>query len=122
MTKKNETQYLDLDAVVSERKRVVLKFKGKEHELKQVTVRTFVENTKALQEIGAQGSLEAETTAIIKIIRGSFPTLEEDELWDLGLDQLNKIMEFARENNGEAQISEGLEDEASDQGNSQTAA
>lgn len=117
MTKKTGPIYLDLDAVAADRNEIVLKLNGKEHTMKHATVRDFVENTKSINTIGAAGDLEAETASVIGIIKKGFPDISEEDLWDLGLDQLNAIMEFLRENNGENDVTEQAQAEAEAEGN-----
>lgn len=109
--KNNQPHFLDLDAVAEERPEVTLKLDGKTHVLQQATVESFIKNTKLLQSLGVDGDMEAETGTVIKIIRSSFPTITEDRLWKLGLDQLGAVMKFARENNGEEEVEKQMEGE-----------
>lgn len=103
MTAKSNSsiRFLDLDAVAKERPSVSLKLNGKKHELQPISVRTFVDNTKIIQNLSITGNIEEETAAIIKLIQTAFPTVPEEHLWELGFDQLRAIQEFAAQHNGQ---------------------
>jgi len=96
------TKYLDLDEVDSETPEFVIKLGGKEHQLTPISLRDWIANTKMMQNIrGADGDIEAEADIIIGMITRSFKTLEPEILKTMPLFKLNKILAFARANNGE---------------------
>ena len=96
------THFLDLDEVDANAKQVVIKLDSVEHKLTPITVQDWIANTKMIQSLqAAEGDVEKEIDAMISMITRSFKTLEHDTLKQLPLAKLNKIMEFARANNGE---------------------
>lgn len=97
------TQFLDLDSIAAELPTVVIKLGGKEHPLTPISVADWITNTKAIQALHvAETDLEIEVDAMIAMITRSFKTLTKDMLKALPLASLNKILEFAKNNNGEA--------------------
>lgn len=92
--------YLDLDSVQPE-SNFVLKLNGREHKLRETTIADFIENTKAVEKLGLNTSAVEEMELTIGMIRRSFPTLPEDELRSLTFTQLQAIVDYARQANGE---------------------
>lgn len=99
-----DTKVLDLDAVLPPA--IVVKLDGKTHELKQISVRDFVENTRVMQEMDEKKreedmTLESEMGSLITMLNKTFPTISEEEFWSLSLPRLYQILEFAKAHNGE---------------------
>ena len=113
----NTVKYLDLDAV--KQAEVVVKLNGKSHKLKPVSVSDFVENTKLIASLGPNADLETEMATIIKMLLRSFPTMVETDLTNLSFDQLNKLLEFAKEFGGQKSVEDEITKESA--GNPQTA-
>lgn len=99
---KPTTQYLDLDALASDNVKV-LKFQGAEHKLVPVTVDAFIANVKAVQELGVSPSFEAEVDAVVAMLARAFPTFPVPQMRELPLEHLNKILDFAQNNDGTKQ-------------------
>lgn len=94
------TKYLDLDAVDLDAD-VTINWKGVKHKLSPITVEQFIQNTKKLQEIGGKPNLEQEFEIVLVMVHNAFPTIPMADLKTIELVKLNKILEFAREYNGE---------------------
>ncbi len=90
---------LDLDALVKDE--FVVKLNGKEHKLHPVTLGTFLENIKDIEKIGKAASTEEEIAMTHKMLQRAFPTMEMTDINGLTLIQMNSILEFAYENNGQ---------------------
>lgn len=90
---------LDLDDLVKDD--FVVKLKGKEHKLHPVTLGTFLENIKDIEKIGKSASIEDEINLTRKMLQRAFPTMDVDDLDGLTLGQMNKILDFAYEHNGQ---------------------
>lgn len=98
----DNTKILNLDEITPPLE-VVVKLNGKEHKLKTFTVEDFVENTKLAQSVtGTELTVEEEVNIVIKMLIRAFPTMSESDLRSMSLDKLSAILEFARENNGQA--------------------
>ena len=113
---KDDIKYLDLDSVDSGLE-VVVKLDGVEHKLQQVTVEDFIANTKLLQNMKAEASLEEEVEVVITMLLRAFPTMNREQLRKLSMAKLNAILDFAQKHNG----SKDGESEAKSEGNPQTA-
>lgn len=90
---------LDLDELVKDE--FVVKLNGREHKLHQVTLGTFLENIKDIEKIGKSASIEDEISLTRKMLQRAFPTMETADLDGLTVIQMNKILDFAYENNGQ---------------------
>lgn len=112
MAESNVT-YLDLDEIVQPK--IIIKYDGKEHELKQFTLADWIENTKDLQKHAATGETdrESESNIIINMIHRSFPTLTPDMMRNMALVKLNKILAFANGNNGTNDVNNEVRQQAS---------
>ena len=108
------TNFLDLDAVLDAAPRIVVKLKGVEHVLEQLTVEGWIKSTKAAQALEAAGDLtmEEEINSVIDMIIRAFPTMTKDGLFGLPLTALNRIVDFARQHNGQKVADAEAEDEA----------
>jgi len=104
------TQYLDLDALVNVEKTV--RFKGKEHKLKHVSVQDFVDNVKLAQSLGPDAGIEKEVEATITMLLKAFPTMDRADLMDVPLEALNKILAFAQANDGSDAVKGAAEADA----------
>lgn len=105
------TKFLDLDSVTPEAE-FVLKLNGKDHPLKTATVRTFVDNMKDIESLALDATVVQEIEISVKIIKRAFPTITDEELDELTLDQVKAISEYALGANGEK-----VEAQAGDEGN-----
>ena len=116
------TNFLDLDAVAPEVE-LTVKLNGKKHKLKPLSVEDFIRNTKDQIALSSVGDVESEVNLILKMLVRAFPTLTEEELREVPLNKLWKLLEFARENNGSAKVEEEAkaEQEATPSENPQTA-
>lgn len=90
---------LDLDELVKDE--FVVKLNGREHKLHQVTLGTFLENIKDIEKIGKSASIEDEIGLTRKMLQRAFPSMETADLDGLTVAQMNKILDFAYENNGQ---------------------
>lgn len=90
---------LDLDDLVKDE--FVVKLKDKEHKLHPVTLGTFLENIKDIEKIGKAASIEDEINLTRKMLQRAFPTMDVADLDGLTLVQMNKILDFAYEHNGQ---------------------
>jgi hypothetical protein len=99
----NNVTIIDLDAVVPQRE-VVVKLDGKEHKLAAITLEDYLLNTKLIQQIaagqGPETDLEKEFEVALDMVGRAFPTIGADRLRKLTLDQLNKLSDVARGNDG----------------------
>lgn len=96
------TDFLDLDSVEPEDKNLVVKLDGVSHTLSRISLEDWIANTKAIQGLKlVAGDMEAEADVMIGMIVRSFKTMDGAALKKLPLFKLNKILEIARNNNGE---------------------
>ncbi len=107
-TKINSPNFLNLDEIISEGDEVSFKLNGKSHRMTEATVQDFVNNTRLLQNLGVDGDIEKETQTIVKVIKSSFPTVNEDDLMQLKMKQLSSLMEFMRQHNGEQEVEDEI--------------
>ena len=104
------TKLLDLDAVHTDLSDVGIKLAGAIHKLKPLSVLDYIENTKLMQRLRLEaGDMEKEFEATIEIVARSFPTIQADDLRKLTFIQLNKLVAFARQANGETAIDEAVQ-------------
>jgi hypothetical protein len=103
------TKFLDLDAIAVDDNPLTVKLGGVKHVLKPITVKDFIANTKALQNLsGTNISVEAEMNLMMDMIMRAFPTVTRDMLEDLKLDSLNQLVEFANSNNGQKKVEDEI--------------
>lgn len=107
----SKVKFLDLDAL-EDKDEFVIKINGEQHKLVPITVRNFVKNTKIVANLPQNMTVEEETTVIIEMLGRAFPTIPEDDLWEIPLDKLNTLLEFAQQNNGSNAVNEKAEAEA----------
>lgn len=81
----------------------VLRFKGVDHEIKELTVQQFIDNLKQAEELEKAGKLKnapenlsAQVESTVKNILESVPTFPENELRALKVPALTAIMHFIR--------------------------
>jgi Mg2+/Co2+ transporter CorC len=110
-TEKKPVQFLDLDAV-SMPTEVVVKLDGKEHKLQELTVQDFIENTKDQAKLGETSTVEEQMDVMIAMIHRAFPTISEDQLRKLGLTKMTSLLNFALQNNGDADARDEAEQTA----------
>lgn len=112
----NTTQsFLDLDQLVPTK--AVVKLDGQDHPVEIVSVEVFIENMKLLQSVGETVTPEQEIGLIVELVSKSLPTIGKAGLLKLNLEQLRRLLEFVKANNG----SEGGASEEGAEGNPQTA-
>lgn len=99
------TNFLDLDAVAPEID-LTVKLNGKKHKLKPLSVEDFIKNTKDQAALGASTQVEDEVNLVLRMLTRSFPTMTEDELRQVPLNKLWKLLEFARDNGGASKVEE----------------
>ena len=105
---KDNVTYLDLDTV--DAPTVIIRLNGVEHELKQISLADWIANTKEVQNlVAASGDLEIESNVIIAMIVRSFPSLKTEDLLNMPLIKLNKILAFANGNNGTDDVKKEVE-------------
>ena len=74
----------------------VLKLKGKEHKLKPISVRDYIVNVRAAEALSKETDAGLHLEALVKLVTRLFPTLSEDDVNDLTVPQLEKILEFSK--------------------------
>jgi len=109
--KKSGPIVLDLDELVKDE--FVVKLNGREHKLHPVTLGSFLENIKDIEKIGKAASIEDEIGLTRKMLQRAFPTMEMNDLDGLTLVQMNKILDFAYEHNGQKANEKKNSEEAS---------
>lgn len=114
MTDTNPT-FLDLDALLPP-KQVVVKLKGKEHQLAEITVESFVANIELIQKLGASGNIQTEMELMQTVLLRAFPTMEKSDLGGLRLDQLQTLADFAMKHSGQKTAEDQVVDEAKAKG------
>lgn len=80
---------------------VVIIVDGKRHQMQPATVETFLENMKAIEELGVNATPSQEIEVMIGIITRGFPDLKEKQIRSWTLDQLRALSELARGANDE---------------------
>ena len=96
------TEYLDLDSLAPEKRRVVT-LHGVRHEMQEASVSAFVAINKKLMEIEKQENtwtgaekIENEVSTMVEMVQMAFPTIPAEQLNALSIKKLNTILEFAR--------------------------
>jgi hypothetical protein len=107
--KKPGPKILDLDELVKDE--FIVKLNGKEHKLHPVTLGTFLENVKDIEKVGKAASVEDEIAMTRKMLQRAFPTMETSDLDGLTMLQMNSILEFAYENNGQKATEKKLKED-----------
>jgi len=80
---------------------LVIVVDGARHELKPATVESFLENVKAIEDMGVNATVAQEFDAMIGIITRSFPTLTEQQVRQWSVEQLRYLVELTRGANDE---------------------
>lgn len=86
---------LNLDSLGAKDKRELV-LNGKSHEIKSMSVKTFIATTKIIENLKDDQSAAGQIGGTVAIIRQNVPTVSEDELLCLSLEQLKVLMEFVR--------------------------
>lgn len=94
------TKYVNIDELVSPPPFGVV-INGVKHDLKPATVKTFVENMKDIEALQFNSSVSTEIETSLRIIRRAFPTVPEELLMELEVEQLRAITNAALGINGE---------------------
>jgi len=94
------TKIINLDELYKPNS-VVIIVNGERHELKAATVETFIENIRAIENLGVNATPDQEIEAMIDIILRSFPTLTDKQIRQWRLEQLRAMVDFARGSNDE---------------------
>ncbi len=94
-----QPKYLDLDAL-EPAVDLTVKLNGVEHKLKQLSVQDFIQNTSDMQALGGNVSLSEEVALVVKMLTRAFPTMQADDLMNIELAKLWKLLDFALQNNG----------------------
>lgn len=92
--------YLDLDAVVSPAVFVV-KFKGKEHQVAESSVKDFITTAREVEKVSLKQSVEADFELSLSIIQRCLPTIPKEDLETLTILQLNAMRDYVMVANGE---------------------
>jgi hypothetical protein len=110
-SKTSAPKFLDLDAFDTGNV-ITVKLGGETHTLRKATVRDFIDNTKAVQALGVTEDLETQTQLTIDMLLKAFPTMKNEQLWELELEKLTAILDFAREHNGQKSVEDKIESES----------
>ena len=103
------TNFIDLDEVDPAVPTIVIKLNGVEHQLVPLTVEGFIANTRDQNELNKVSetdpdAIEKNISLVIKMLTRTFPTVAEDDLRKLPLAKLWKLLEFARNAGGQAEV------------------
>lgn len=91
-----KTKYLNLDEVQPPVSKV-LTIKGKSYEMVDLTVGAMVENLRLAEKMeGNNAPLHEQIELMVRLISNVFPSVPEDVLRGLSLDQLTRVVEFAQ--------------------------
>jgi len=98
------TKYLDLDEIVVPEK--VLKLFKEEHVMKPLSVEDFISNIKEAKKLEASGESDVgdHILALTGMIGKLFPTVTQETLGKLSMSQLNAILAFARDDDGDENV------------------
>lgn len=103
-------KFIDLDAIVPDE--VVVKLGGIEHKLVPLSVEDFINNTKDVEKYASEViSTEAEIEMVSKMLMRAFPTMTVEMLRKLTLPQLQTLVQFAQDHNGQRQVEKDNEAE-----------
>lgn len=97
----SETKIINLSDLTPAPTVKIIDTTGTEHKLAPISVGTFIQNVKSVEELGMSASVSQEIELMIKIILRGFPTLTEDELMKWPIETLEQISQYARGQNGE---------------------
>lgn len=103
------TKIINFDSLKKE-PLVIIEIDGVKHPMVEATVETFLENMKAIEDLGLDASPRAEIEVGIGIITRAFPSLKEGQIRKWTLSQIQQLSEIARGVNGEIVTTD--EDEA----------
>lgn len=94
------TKIINFDSLKKE-PLVIIEIDGVKHPMVEATVETFLENMKAIEDLGINASPRAEIEVGIGIITRAFPSLKEEQVRKWTLSQIQQLSEIARGVNGE---------------------
>ena len=104
--------YLDLDAVAPPLE-LVIKYKGKEYPVETPSVDDFIFNIRMAKEMAkSTGGLDEEMDHLIKLLARAVPTMGEDLMRKLKVHQLEAMLKFAHEANGQKAAEQTMEEKA----------
>lgn len=101
---------LDLDALVQEE--MIVRLSGKDHTLRPVTMKDFLENAKDIETLGKAPSLEEEIKITKRMLSRAFPSMNDGDFDGLTMVQMQAIVDYAHANNGQATGNEQVAEEA----------
>ena len=90
---------LDLDAVVQES--LIIRLKGKDHELKHATLEDFLANAKDLEKLGRAPNLDEEMQTTISMLKRALPSLSIEDINGLKMAELNALVKFVHAANSQ---------------------
>lgn len=111
-------KYLNVDSLVPDKK--VLTIQGVDHEMRQVTVKEFLElvrTEKGENELMDENTpIDVRIVGLVEQIKKAFPTVPEDHLTSLRIEQLAAVIKFTvgsleEEQQAKNQAAEGKLDE-----------
>ena len=91
-----DVKFLDLDALTP-KEVIKIKFNGKEHEMKQMTVEDFIWATSEA-ELRSEDADNAEAMigAMIDVLSRQFPSVEKEDFRSMSFDKLSALLDFTR--------------------------
>ncbi len=88
------TKLLNLDELPTRDLGKTVVLKGQTHVMQPMSLGAFVDTQRLAQSIGEAGDVGEQLDAVIRQIRGVFPTMLEADLRDLRMDQLQALFAF----------------------------
>jgi len=114
----SKKKLLNLDELAGDE--IVIILNGNEHKLKESTVEDFIANAKDIESVGKSASIEEEMELSKKMLKRSFPTLKDEDIMNLTMPQINKLVQFARDAGGESKVEEEIKQDAAKEGGAAT--
>lgn len=91
---------INLDTIQKSRP-VELVVDGTKHKMKESTVEDFIENMKLIDALGVKPTPAQEIEVMIAFILRAFPTLKNNQVRKMTMQQLRMLSDLARGENGE---------------------
>ena len=110
---------LNLDDVPASSTEVVVKLKGKEHEMVPLSVKKFIEHIRRVEAL-EKGTILDEVGVMVDSIRDAVPTMPQEDLEELSLEQMQQIVTHIQKAS-EAKDEDEDESEKDSEGNEQKA-
>ncbi|MGF7174719.1 hypothetical protein [Azospirillum doebereinerae] len=88
------TKLLNLDELPTRDLGKTVVLKGQTHVMQPMSLGAFVDTQRLAQSIGEAGDVGEQLDAVIRQIRGVFPTMPEADLRELRMDQLQALFTF----------------------------